>query len=98
MNNLTHKFSPLSAQQLAEITALKSMPDSSIDYSDIPPLTEAFWQNATQRFAKPVKKSTTVRFDADVLQWLKSKGSNYQAHLNAILRSEMLKEFEQTHG
>ena len=25
-----------------------TMPDESIDYSDIPPLTEEFWQNATR--------------------------------------------------
>jgi uncharacterized protein (DUF4415 family) len=92
-------ITPLTSQQHAEIDALKAMPDDTIDYSDIPPLTEVFWQNATRnRFAKLAKKSATVRFDADVLQWLKSKGNDYQTRLNTILRSEMLKEFEQTHG
>jgi hypothetical protein len=32
----------LKAAQKAEIAALKAMPDSAIDYSDIPPLDEGF--------------------------------------------------------
>jgi hypothetical protein len=35
-------------QQQAEIAALNAMPDEAIDYSDIPPLTEEFWQNAVR--------------------------------------------------
>jgi hypothetical protein len=34
----------LTGQQQAEIAALLAMPDEAIDYSDIPPLTEEFWQ------------------------------------------------------
>jgi uncharacterized protein (DUF4415 family) len=72
MKNLTNKFPPLTPAQQAEISALQAMPDESIDYSDIPPLTEEFWQNATRnRFAKKAKKTANVRFDADFLQWLK---------------------------
>lgn len=35
---------PLTVQQQAEIAALNAMPDEAIDFSDIAPLTEAFWQ------------------------------------------------------
>jgi uncharacterized protein (DUF4415 family) len=96
MKNLTDKFPPLTPAQQAEISALQAMPDESIDYSDIPPLTEEFWQNATRnRFAKKAKKTANIRLDADVLEWLKkSKGKGYQNHLNAILRSEMQKELQ----
>jgi uncharacterized protein (DUF4415 family) len=88
----------LTEQQQAEIAALNALPDESIDYSDIPPLTEEFWQNAVRNpFYKPTKTATTVRVDTDVLLWLKSKGKGYQARMNAILRAEMLKEFEQQH-
>ena len=99
MKNLTDKFPPLTPAQQAEISALQAMPDESIDYSDIPPLTEEFWQNATcNRFAKKAKKTANIRLDADVLEWLKkSKGKGYQNHLNAILRSEMQKELEIQH-
>ena len=38
----------LTEQQQAEIAALNAMPDEVIDYSDIPPLSEGFWQNAVR--------------------------------------------------
>lgn len=38
----------LTARQKAELAALKAKPDSSIDYSDIPPLTAKFWKNAVR--------------------------------------------------
>ncbi|OYV96250.1 MAG: cytoplasmic protein, partial [Deltaproteobacteria bacterium 37-65-8] len=69
---------PLTAEQQAELKALAAMPDESIDYSDIPPLDDAFWKNAVQNpFYKPTKTSTTVRVDSDVLAWLKSQGNGY---------------------
>ena len=82
---------PLTAAQKAELTALEAKPDSDIDYSDIPPVTESFWRNAERgRFYKPVKQQITARVDADVLAWLKSQGKGYQGRINAILRREML--------
>lgn len=85
--------SRLTAKQTAEMAVLLAQPDSEIDTSDIPPLTDAFWKNAVRnQLYKPTKTSTTVRVDADVLVWLKSKGRGYQTRLNAILRQAMLKE------
>jgi len=82
---------PLTATQEGELEALAARPDSDIDYSDIPPLTEDFWKNAVRgRFYKPTKTSTTVRIDSDVLAWLKAQGKGYQSRINAILRREML--------
>lgn len=82
---------PLTEAQKAELTALAARPDDDIDYSDLPPLTEAFWKNASRgRFYKPTKTSTTVRIDSDVLAWLKAQGKGYQSRINAILRREML--------
>lgn len=86
---------PLTAKQKAEIKAVAAMPDSAIDYSDIPPLSEEFWQNAVRNpFYKPTKTTTTMRVDSDVLVWLKSKGKGYQTRLNAILRAAMLHEIK----
>ena len=83
----------LTPSQRAEIEALKAMPDESIDYSDIPPLSDAFWEKAVRNpVYKPTKTSTTVRVDSDVLLWLKSKGKGYQTRINAILREAMLSE------
>jgi len=82
---------PLTAKQKKEIAALEAMPDSAIDCSDIPELTEDELENAVQgRFYRPVKKHVTLRIDADVLAWLKSQGKGYQTRINAILRDRML--------
>jgi uncharacterized protein (DUF4415 family) len=82
---------PLTEKQKAELEALATRPDGEIDYSDIPPLTEDFWNNAVRgRFYKPTKTSTTVRIDSDVLAWLRAQGKGYQSRINAILRREML--------
>lgn len=72
---------PLTQEQKEMLAELKAMPDSEIDYSDIPP----------QEFMyRPVKKATTIRLDTDILSWLRSFGEGYQSKINAILRNEML--------
>ncbi|TWB54558.1 uncharacterized protein (DUF4415 family) [Nitrospirillum viridazoti] len=82
---------PLTEEEKAQLQALAERPDSEIDTSDIPELTEEFWKNAVRgRFYKPTKTSTTVRIDSDVLAWLRSQGKGYQSRINAILRREML--------
>lgn len=82
---------PLTEKQKAELAALAARPDEAIDRSDIQPLAEEFWKNATRgRFYKPTKTATTVRIDSDVLAWLRSQGKGYQSRINAILRSAML--------
>jgi uncharacterized protein (DUF4415 family) len=83
---------PLTAAQKAELAMLAILPDSQIDHSDIPPLTDEFWKQATKNpFYKPTKQATTVRVDADVLMWLKGQGKGYQTRINAILREAMLR-------
>jgi uncharacterized protein (DUF4415 family) len=72
---------------------LAERPDSEIDYSDIPELTEEFWKNAIPSpFYRPVKEQVTVRLDADVIAWLRKKGAGYQTRMNALLRMAMLNE------
>ena len=57
----------------------------------MPELTDEFFQNAVKNpFYKPKKTSTTIRLDADVLNWLKSQGKGYQTRINEILRTAML--------
>ena len=83
----------LSGAQRVELAAISALPDSQIDTSDIPPLSDAFWQQAIRNpFYKPIKQSTTVRVDSDVLMWLKSKGKGYHTRINTILRDAMLQE------
>jgi uncharacterized protein (DUF4415 family) len=82
---------PLTERQKSELDALAARPEGDIDYSEIPPLTAKFWTEAARgRFYKPIKTSTTVRIDADVLAWLRAQGKGYQSRINAILRREML--------
>jgi uncharacterized protein (DUF4415 family) len=84
---------PLTPAQTKELRALATLPDTRIDTSDVPPLTEAFWKNAVRNpFYRPVKQQVTVRVDADVLAWLRSAGRGYQARLNQILRQAMLQD------
>jgi uncharacterized protein (DUF4415 family) len=88
---------PLTSEQRSNLKALTARPDSEIDYSDIPPLTEELWIKAARgRFYKPTKRQITARVDADVLEWLKSGGKGYQSRINAILRREMLASLKKT--
>lgn len=82
---------PLTDERRVALQALAARPDSEIDYSDIPALSDAQLANAVRgRFYKPVKRQITARVDADVLDWLKSQGKGYQSRINTILRREML--------
>lgn len=75
-------------RQAKEITALKRMKDETIDLSDIPEVTN--WSKAlVGRFYRPIKKSLTIRLDADVLAWLKAQGKGYQTRINNLLREAM---------
>jgi len=78
------------------LTRLAKAPDSEIDFSDIPPLTEDFWANAIRNpFYKPVKQQLTVRLDADVIAWLRKQGKGYQTRMNSVLRETMLGELRE---
>ena len=87
---------PLSDAEREQLARLAAMGDEDIDYSDIPPAkfeNAILWRDRhSHPLYRPVKQSTTVRIDADVLLWLKAKGRGYQTRLNAILRDAMVKE------
>ena len=71
-----------------ELRALTKQKDQDIDLSDIPEVTD--WSNAVVgKFYRPIKKSLTIRIDADVLAWLKGQGKGYQTRINGILRDAM---------
>jgi uncharacterized protein (DUF4415 family) len=84
---------PLTARQKREIKALAAKPESKIDTSDIPELPPGAWKNAVRgKWYRPIKQSVSIRLDADVLAWLKAKGSGYQTKVNRFLRERMLEE------
>jgi uncharacterized protein (DUF4415 family) len=78
----------LSRKQKKELRALAAKPDREIDLSDIPEIVE--WSGAVVgKFYRPIKKSLTIRVDADVLAWLRSQGKGYQTRINQLLRAAM---------
>ena len=83
------------AKRKRELQRLAARPDSEINLSDIPELTDKFWQNAVRNpFYRPIKKQVTLRLDADVIAWLRKHGKGYQTKANSLLREMMLKEVE----
>lgn len=82
-----------------EIAVLIRMPDSEVDFSDIPlqDPSDPKWKNAVVgRFYRPIKKPVALRLDTDVIAWLKSKGPGYQSRINEILRRQMAAERKHT--
>jgi uncharacterized protein (DUF4415 family) len=63
---------------------VSEMADEEIDTSDIPPLDDAFFSKA--RLRMPEKVSVTLNVDADVLEWFKAQGEDFQNRINAALK------------
>jgi uncharacterized protein (DUF4415 family) len=84
----------LTATDLAELRRAAKMPDSAIDYSDIPATTETDWIGVVPgHLYRPLKKQVTLRIDADILAWARRQSAHgYQSRLNAILRAAMLRD------
>ncbi len=75
-------------------SALETMNDEAIDYSDIPPLTEEFFEKATLRI--PLSQTQRlVRVDQDILNWFKSQVKEYQASINSVLCHHIEKKKKQ---
>jgi uncharacterized protein (DUF4415 family) len=75
-------------KQKKELAAVAALRDAQIDFSDAPEMRE--WSRAVVgKFYRPIKKSLTIRLDADVLAWLKAQGRGYQTRINKLLRAAM---------
>jgi uncharacterized protein (DUF4415 family) len=68
-NVMKPKRTKPSARKVATAPAKRSRARrAAVDTSDIPPLTDEFFANAIRNpYYRPLKQSTTVRIDADVL-------------------------------
>lgn len=78
----------MSARERRELAAIEKMPDSAIDMSDIPEVTD--WSKAqVGRFYRPIKQPVTIRLDADVVAWFKETAPQYQTAVNKVLRDYM---------
>ncbi len=65
--------------------ALESIDDATIDYSDIPPLTDRFFENATLRIPAAQAKRL-VSIEPDVLRWFEANGGECGVAINSVLR------------
>ncbi|PYX32353.1 MAG: 3-oxoacyl-ACP synthase [Acidobacteria bacterium] len=63
---------------------VESLPDSKIDYSDIPELDSRFFQQAIRWPGR--KLQITLRLDPDVLAFFRQHGKGYQTTINSVLR------------
>jgi uncharacterized protein (DUF4415 family) len=80
----------LKAGRKRRLEKLSRRPDNEINTSDIPELTEKFWQKAVRNpFYRPLKRQLTLRLDADIIAWLRRQGRGYQTRANALLREAM---------
>ncbi len=66
--------------------ALEEMEDEDIDYSDIPPLTDEFFDSATLRISAPIAQRL-VQIEPDILKWFQTQGGEYRALINSVLSS-----------
>jgi uncharacterized protein (DUF4415 family) len=85
---------PLTAKLQAELAALAAMPESEIDTTKMPPITD--WSNAVRgAFYRPIKRPLSLRVDADVLSWFQRQGQGYQTRMNSALREYVERHHEQ---
>lgn len=78
---------PITAAQRKRLATLAAMPDTAIDYSDIPRQRRAVkWSRPGALVPSENKQQATLRLDADVLNFFKSTGKRYQSRINAALR------------
>lgn len=64
---------------------LESMSDEDIDYSDIPPLTDEFFEKAILRIPA-AQASHLIQIDPDVMAWFQAQDREYKTLINTILR------------
>jgi uncharacterized protein (DUF4415 family) len=76
---------PMNKPSETDWARIDAMTDDEIDTSDIPPLTDAFFNHAHVRI--PTRQvAVTVPIDSDVLAWFKAQGGDYEQRMKAALR------------
>lgn len=87
--------SELTAKQKAQLDAIAKLPDDRINTDDIPEAT-GDWSNAKRGlFYGSIKQQVTIRLDADLIAWFKSRHPDcYQISINSALR-EYVRTIEQ---
>jgi uncharacterized protein (DUF4415 family) len=81
-DNLKPPFTrPLTAKELA------ALPDSEIDLSDMPELTDEWFAKARVVYPHERQQQLTIWLDADIVEYFKSLGPSYQTRMNEVLRT-----------
>jgi uncharacterized protein (DUF4415 family) len=80
---------PVTQEDIDRRNRLAAMPDSEIDYSDIPPLTDEQWAGVVPYRLRAKTTPISFRIQIDVLEWLKSKGPGHLTRINTILATVM---------
>jgi uncharacterized protein (DUF4415 family) len=88
---VTYRLDPdkppaLTAEERQAWKELKEMPDSAIDFSDIPPQPSTGWRRVSELVPAENKQQITLRLDADLIAFFRSTGRRYQSRINAALR------------
>ncbi len=81
----TDRPAALTEAQLGQLAALQGRAPDTVDVPEAPAEN---WAHARQ-FYKPRKEQISIRVDADILDWLRSRSPRYQTEINRILRQEM---------
>jgi uncharacterized protein (DUF4415 family) len=87
----------LTLTQQTKIEALATLPDEQIDTQDIPELSDRS-EKKRGLFFRPIKQQITLRLDADVIAWFKSRvprGEGYQTNINRALREYVIQHSTQ---
>jgi uncharacterized protein (DUF4415 family) len=76
---------PLTKKLQMELDALAAMPESEIDTSEMPEITN--WSEGVRSaLFRPIKKPLSLRIDADIIDWFQKQGTGYQTRMNTALR------------
>lgn len=82
---------PLTPEQRAELQMLAALPEGQIDTGEMPEIAD--WSGARRgALYRPVKRQITLRIDADVIAWFRSRargGEGYQTSINRALREHI---------
>ncbi len=80
---------PLTARQRERLGRLAKKPDSEVDVSDIPVLTDEQLAGMVPHRLRGKTTLISFRVQNDVLTWLRSKGPGHLSRINAILANVM---------
>lgn len=83
----TSDGSSLTPSEIARLDAVEARLCNS---DDVRETSDAAWKTAVRgKHAKQAREAISIRLDAEVLQWVRAKGSSSSVEINRILREKM---------